>query len=126
LSYLLSSLFERGVARDKVIVVPPPPNDPEAWKKALELKRNETLTAPPKNNEVNRLYYDAARAYAAEIGCETVETWDALNHPDMFSDGLHFSAKGSDALFQLLWPAIEKRTSALEKRFPDWKDLVAN
>ena len=40
------------------------------------------------------------------------------------SDGIHLSEKGNAELFKQVWPLIDKRTSALPKMFPDWKDMT--
>lgn len=59
-----------------------------------------------------------------EFGCEAVELWDELTDPAMFSDGLHFSETGGKKLFDLIWPAIERRTKDLEMIQKPWKEMT--
>ena len=116
-------LSNKKLDEQKIILIPPPPSDREAWLKHLRQTHGNSMPRPPKDKSVDREYYDAARGVAAELKVDTVDIWDDLDHPDMFRDGLHFSERGNAVLFERLWPLIEKRTSALPTMFPDWKEL---
>ncbi len=93
-------LRERGLSTDKLVLLPPPPSDGEAWKRSKEDRLGIVLERSPKDNALNRRYYDACRRLAAKLGVDVLDFWDDLNDPKMFEDGLHFSAAGSDVVFK--------------------------
>ena len=45
------------------------------------------------------------------------------NWGDMLNDGLHLSTEGSDFLFELLKPVLEKHTRDLPMLYPYWADI---
>ncbi len=98
---ILSAVVSRGIPASRLIVLPPPPSDPEAWRLFLEAKERTAVPRSPKSAALSRRYYDVCRAVAAEAGVGAVlDFWDDLNKPEMFVDGLHFSEKGSEVVFR--------------------------
>lgn len=122
---LIVDILELGVDTSKLVLIPPPPSDAFTWKRVCEEKNRSTLGGPPKTNEATLLYYKAVQLIAEEKGISFVDHWDALLDASNFNDGLHFSTKGSETLFQKLLPFLEERTKDVEMQFPDWKDLTA-
>lgn len=59
LDFMLTHLEQVGYEKNEIILIPPPPSDAEAWKKAWEIRDNVKLDKLPKTNEINRKYYDA-------------------------------------------------------------------
>ena len=120
---IIKEIISRGLPTSKLVLIPTPPNDPAPWKAFLEARDGTTMPAPPKNNELNRKYYEAGLELAKEFNLSTIELWDALSGPENFCDGLHFSAVGSEALFKLLLPKIEAITGDLTMQQPEWKAM---
>ena len=69
-SYLVTNrlLSNKKLDEQKIILIPPPPSDPEAWLKHLRQTHGNSMPRPPKDKSVDREYYDAARGVAAELG----------------------------------------------------------
>lgn len=97
---VLGHMEAAGLAAERTLVLPPPPSDPPAWRRAVEARDGAALPGPPKTNRINRAYYDAALEVAAAAGSPAAAFWDDLDDPGMFSDGLHFSAAGGGAVFK--------------------------
>ncbi len=118
----MTYMAEHGLPTEKLVLIPPPPSDGEAWKRAWEERDGVTLERSPKDNALNRLYYDACRRLAGEVGVDTLDFWDDLNRPKMFEDGLHLSSAGADVVFAHLFPVIDKKVPK-EERLPKHKEL---
>lgn len=121
---IIRDIVSKGLPASKLVLIPTPPNDPAPWKAFLEARDGIALSAPPKNNELNRKYYEAGLEIAKEFNLDAVELWDALDGAENFCDGLHFSAAGSEALFKLLLPKIEAKTGDLPMQQPEWKAMT--
>ena len=79
-------------------------------------------------------YHDAGVTVASDLGISCLSgLWPALyaraggsgddsDLGSVFVDGLHFSEAGSDVLYSLLLPEMEKRVPA-ELNLPEWKTL---
>ncbi|TRY70956.1 hypothetical protein TCAL_12829 [Tigriopus californicus] len=125
LKVLIGNILELGLDKSKLVLIPPPPSDALIWKQACEERNRYTLGGPPKTNEATLLYYKAIQSIAEEKGIAFVDHWKDLLDGSNFNDGLHFSTKGSQTLFQKLLPFLEERTRDVEMQFPDWKDMQA-
>ena len=99
-----------GISKDKLIIIPTPP------------KRN----MKQQEKDRTRTFYDVAVTMSNELGCDCLTFWDDfLNKPDLFSDFVHFSAKGSRVLFDHLMPKMKKNLSEEKLRhFPPWRKML--
>ena len=101
----------RGVKRDKIILIPPPP--------IIQYQCSRGSFCPPgREPNVTKQYYVASMEVAKDLSVDYIEHWDQLNDKEMFIDGLHFSQKGSRTLYELLRPKIDARTSGLRCQVP--------
>ncbi len=84
---IIHYLSAHGLPTERLILIPPPPTN-----------------MPPgnlvKTNEMTRKYYDACRELAKTVGAKTLDFWDDLNAPIMFTDQVHFSKQGSEIVFK--------------------------
>lgn len=120
-------LESRGVKRDRIVLIPPPPCFDEDWRLHLVEKFGKPLSVSPKTQARAKVYHDACLELARERGCMRVEgVWEALAcQADMFCDGIHLSAKGSQALAELVIRTLDPVTKDLPHVCPYWRDLLA-
>ena len=98
---IISHLASHGLPPGKLIMIPPPPSD-------IDQCRRRGIKS--KDNALTRLFYDASRRLAEEVGAAVaLDFWDALlERPNMFADGVHFSRQGSEVVFRSLLPHVDK------------------
>ncbi|KAI1307934.1 Isoamyl acetate-hydrolyzing esterase 1 -like protein [Halotydeus destructor] len=121
---IVQYLVDRGLPKDKIVLIAPQKFFVEKWRFGPNSGRDDAITAQ----------YAAA---CVEVG--QVLQVDVLNLHQVFTDsdkgaqlstdGLHFSAQGSELLFNSLWPLVESRVvkhagaDALTWLFPKSADI---
>lgn len=105
-------------------------NPPVYYHDDFSASREET---PCRSEESASLYAAACLEVAKDLGVTCVDIHSAFEKDQrgkaLFSDGLHFSASGSQLLFDEIWPWIEKKillyqgTQSLEQNFPYWMEF---
>lgn len=112
-----------GIPHQKIILISPPACDEKKWEKDCE--KNGRVFG--KYNEPTRQYAQACCDVSREAGTESVDFFSAMisqkNWGQMLNDGLHLSTEGSEFLFDLLKPVIDKHTKHLPMKYPYWADI---
>jgi len=125
---ILDFLEGAGISKGKLVLVPPPPCDEEAWKRFIEKRDGTQLQGPTKTKELTRKYHDTCVKTAREHGYKHVTgIWDEMENDcsAMFCDGLHFSEEGSEVLAKLMIQHLEQNfhINKLHFHLPYWRDL---
>ncbi|RUS69497.1 hypothetical protein EGW08_022744 [Elysia chlorotica] len=118
--------MSQGVSREKIILITPPAVYEPDWRQYC--KENGKTAAL--DNKVTETYAKACLEVADEMGTKKVDVYSRMvkevDYQKYLSDGLHFSVKGSQLLFSLLWPIVQDLTSDLpELLFPRWDAINA-
>lgn len=120
---LVKYLQEIGIARQKIVLISPPAVDEQKWEADCKEKGRQF----GKYNKPTKEYAEACVEVAEEIGTPCVDFYTAMSNQkhweEMLNDGLHLSPLGSEFLFELLKPSINKLTSELPMQLPLWADI---
>ncbi|KAI1307933.1 Isoamyl acetate-hydrolyzing esterase 1 -like protein [Halotydeus destructor] len=97
-------LVERGLPRDNVILITPPKTFEEKWPSTSAFGRDDVTTAR----------YAAALVEVGQVmQVDVVDLYqiftDSQKGSQLVTDGVHFTAQGSELLFNDLWPLVESR-----------------
>ncbi|KAI1308243.1 Isoamyl acetate-hydrolyzing esterase 1 -like protein [Halotydeus destructor] len=143
LKAIVQFLVDRGLSKDKVIFMNPPPTDvKKAFEGMAEMlaglpeeaqKTIEAMGTPVRTDERTAEYSQACLEAGEEIAVDTVNLHEVLTRDsrgsDLLVDGIHFSADGSKLVFEHLWPLVEPRVlkhagmEKLTQNFPDFLTL---
>ncbi|KAI1307928.1 Isoamyl acetate-hydrolyzing esterase 1 -like protein [Halotydeus destructor] len=121
---IVQYLVDRGLPRDKIILVTPQKTFEEKWPYPSAFGRDDATTAR----------YAAACAEVGQVlQVDVVDLYKIFADSDkgeqLVTDGVHFTAQGSELLFNDLWPLVESRvvkhvgTDALTWLFPKYADI---
>ncbi|KAK3792025.1 hypothetical protein RRG08_066547 [Elysia crispata] len=118
---MIEFAMSQGVRRETIILITPPAMYEPDW--AQDCKDNGKISAL--DNKVTGTYAKACLEVAEELGTKKVDIYSKMmkeaDYKKYLRDGLHFTEKGSQLLFSLLWPIVEDLTSHLpELLFPRW------
>lgn len=123
---MIQYLQDIGIAREKIIVISPPPCDEQKWEEDCKQKGRVF----GKYNAPTKTYAEACRDVAKDVGTAFVDLYTTMSNQkhweDMLNDGLHFSSLGSEFLFDQLKPHVDKLTSDLPLQLPYWADIDNN
>lgn len=112
-----------GIASQKIVLISPPACDEVKWEKDCKLKDRVF----GKFNEPTKLYAKACCEAAEEAGIDSVDFFSAMmnqkNYDQLLNDGLHLSTEGSEFLFELLKPVVDKHIQDLPMIYPYWADI---
>lgn len=105
-------------------------NPPVYYHEDFSPTKEET---PCRSAESAALYAAACLTVAKELGVTCVDIHSAFEKDErgkaLFKDGLHFSAAGSQLLFDEIWPWIEQKilmyqgAKSLAQNFPYWMEF---
>ena len=119
-----------GVSKDRIILISPPNYVHHMW---IQNCRATGRPESKKSNETVGQYVKACEKAAQRSGVEFLDLFAHFSTRDpveeLFCDGLHFSRKGSQLLFELIWPLVEKRVklhkqcNELSLNFPIYSDI---
>uniref|UniRef100_A0A1I8GTN1 Isoamyl acetate-hydrolyzing esterase 1 homolog n=2 Tax=Macrostomum lignano TaxID=282301 RepID=A0A1I8GTN1_9PLAT len=126
LGWILRELMLRlSLTPDKLLLISIPPVDEAAYKPDCEASGFPFDKFLADCEPYNR----AIRDVAHETGVELVDIFNPImeheNWQQLFADGIHFNAKGSELVFNCVWPAIERRVSHLPVMLPDFEEAAA-
>lgn len=119
-----------GISRDRIVLMSPPNYVHHMWTKyCRDNGRPESI----KNDETVGKYAKACGAAARRSRVQFLDLFSHFsaqdNAEELFCDGLHFSLKGSQLVFELIWPLVEKRVKEhkqcdqLTMNFPIYSDI---
>ncbi|KAI1308232.1 Isoamyl acetate-hydrolyzing esterase 1 -like protein [Halotydeus destructor] len=135
LAAIVQFFAERGVTKDKIILMTPPKfyerfNDflktllPPFLDASLVLPRSDQLTAQ---------YARACVEVGLDISVDTLDLHDIFTRDSrgdaLSNDGIHFSAEGSELVFENLWPLVEPKilkyvgSKKLTMNFPEFYNI---
>ncbi|CAG2103518.1 unnamed protein product [Medioppia subpectinata] len=130
LSSIIDHLETTGITRERILLMSPPVY---CHQKFTDFCRQNGKTLPQKDEQTVAKYAEAVGRTAHKSGVEFIDLFQHFskqqNKEQLFCDGLHFSRIGSQLLFQLIWPSIEKRvqnhnqSSDLIPIFPQFEDI---
>lgn len=118
---MIEFVMSQGVSREKIILITPPAVYEPDW---IQDCKDKGKTAAL-DNKVTATYAKTCLEVATEMGTKKVDIYSEMMKEDDFQkylrDGLHFNQKGSELLFNLLWPIVDDLTSHIpELFFPRW------
>lgn len=117
---IVEKVQSHGVPREKVVIISPPSSNIEAWEVDCEINGRVCM----KCNTETEKYAKACVEAAKESGCHSVDLYTQMmkekDWESMLNDGLHLSPQGSEFLFELLKPVVNKITAGLSMLYPDW------
>ncbi|KAI1307995.1 Isoamyl acetate-hydrolyzing esterase 1 -like protein [Halotydeus destructor] len=132
-------MTERGLEKDKIILMTPPPFHAEEFIKSFARHRSEqfrTVGPPLRTGQLAEEYALNCAQVGHELQLDTVDLHTIFTQDSrgtqLFSDGLHFSGDGSKLLFDSIWPLVEKKVlkhtgqSSLTMKFPNWSELASH
>lgn len=127
LSWICDYLEKEGVAKERILLVPPPPCFDDDWRRCMEDKNQRPLAVSPKAKVVTKQYHDACVQVAVGKGYRHLtHLWTALDHRHMFCDGVHFSAEGAKALAKLMIEQLVNEDPIIKDLppvCPYWKNI---
>ncbi|GFS26526.1 isoamyl acetate-hydrolyzing esterase 1, partial [Elysia marginata] len=121
LKEMVEFAMSQGLSREKIILITPPAVYEPDWMQDCKEKGRVCAL----DNKVTAKYVQACLDVAEEIGTKKVDIYSEMmkevDYQKYLHDGLHFNKKGSQLLFNQLWPVVEDLTSHLpELLFPRW------
>ncbi|CAG2173941.1 unnamed protein product [Oppiella nova] len=130
LSAIIGHLECIGIPRERIILISPPNYYHHMF---VEYCKQNGKNEPKKDNKTIVKYAEAMARVAHKSGVEFIDLYkhfsNQQNSEQLFCDGLHFSRKGSQLVFELIWPSVEKRVqlhnqcSQLTPNFPLFTDI---
>jgi len=130
---IITYLDSIGIRKERQILISPPTYRHNDYVNYCKLNDRPE---PIKDNLTVGKYALACKSAAQRSSVEFVNLYEAFsNEKDeqkLFCDGLHFSREGSQLLFDLIWPLVEKRikdfnkSSELVMNFPIFSDINAS
>ena len=127
---IVAFLLGQGVARERLVLVTPPPVLPQAWAATLASRPGPRLPSC-KDQELTRSLAEEVKAVAARLGVTLVDLFGALSRGGVrlesaLSDGLHLGREGHAALLALLVPVVWQKLGvgpADPPQGPEWREL---
>ncbi|XP_054161418.1 isoamyl acetate-hydrolyzing esterase 1 homolog [Oppia nitens] len=123
LTAIVNHLETIGITKDKIIMISPPIYCHHKWVMFCNEKKKPISK---KDNQTVGKYAEAVVRVAQTNDIEFLDIYkhfsEQPNHETLLCDGLHFSRKGSQLMFELIWPLIETRI----KRYNQCSQLVMN
>jgi lysophospholipase L1-like esterase len=127
---IINYLESIGIQKERLILISPPTYYHKDFLNYCKLNgRLETI----KDNATVGKYAIACGSAAQRTGVDFLNIYESFsNQKDgqkLFCDGLHFSREGSQLLFDLIWPLVEKKvklfrqSSELIMNFPIYSDI---
>jgi len=120
---IVTFAMDQGLSREKIIIISPPAFNATAWEEECK-RRGMKLT---KDNKTTGVYAAACCEVAKDTGAQCVDLYTEMMKAEDFTsylnDGLHLSPSGSQLLFKLLTPIVEKLTSDIPQVCPYWADV---
>ncbi|QEU63008.1 Iah1 [Kluyveromyces lactis] len=127
---LIQMLKNKGI---RVVVVGPALHDQDHW---YSLKKPEVDKGYVRSNELYKQYSDAAEGAAREEDVAFVNLYEAFKGqgdtwPELLCDGLHFTGKGYEVMFNEVLKAVNKRypeysPANIEYKLPNWRLIESN
>ena len=128
---IISFLLSKGVSKDALVIISPPPVLPEKWTAALNLRPGPSLPNC-KSNDLTKSFAKECREVAKRFNLTFVDLFSHMMDPSnkinlhsALSDGLHLGKEGHDALFALLSPVFNVKLGGSPEQLmlPEWRDL---
>ena len=126
LQFIISEVQKFGISKDKMILVSPP-------KYYADEVREIGRTSVGRSTESAAAYAAACVQVGQQLGITCVDLFSAFDADErgrsLTRDGLHFSAAGSQLMFEQVWPWIELKvkeyhgTPSLEQNLPYWMEF---
>mmetsp|Transcript_1908 Transcript_1908/g.2720 ORF Transcript_1908/g.2720 Transcript_1908/m.2720 type:complete len:266 (+) Transcript_1908:103-900(+) len=97
--------FQNLKSKHIVLVTPPPLNE-EQWanrdaQNGTTADDTDAKSRADRQNEITKKYAEKCKSVAAELGLKSVDLWESIDSSsENFSDGVHFSEKGSKLVYQ--------------------------
>jgi lysophospholipase L1-like esterase len=125
LQYILDYLINLGIDRQKILLISPAKIDDEKWE---ETCKSTSQPATHHDHSVVK-YAQCVRKIAQEKQLPFLDLNKIMqdfgdDYKDFLFDGLHFSEKGSDLLFENLLRLVNQHiVPNLRFNFPYWRDI---
>ncbi|KAK3106321.1 hypothetical protein FSP39_017670, partial [Pinctada imbricata] len=123
LEKMVEKLQNRGISRDKIVLISPPACDEIAWEQDCIHNDRPFHKCNISAGEFAKNCVQVAK----ETGTKYVDLYTEMMKSEdwrkMLNDGLHLSPRGSELLFCLLKPHVTKATGHMTMIYPDWKDI---
>ena len=127
---IIEYLDSIGLTKERIVLMSPPNYFHENH---IQFCKQNGKPIPKKDNQIVQKYAKACESAAKRSKVEFLDLFQHFSEHEeseqLFCDGLHFSGKGSQFLFQLIWPLIEKRVkqhkncTELTPNFPIYSDI---
>lgn len=123
LQNMIGYLQKMGLQNDRILLISLPPIDESKWG-AREIAEGKQLIRELK---FCAAYAEACKQIADQCQTRMINLYSSMiaqqNWRDFFSDGLHFSRKGSEFLANIFISMFSEILVDCPLRYPDWKNV---
>ncbi|KAI1308688.1 Serine/threonine-protein kinase ULK3 [Halotydeus destructor] len=109
LANIVQFFVDKGLAKDRIVLITPPPFYIEKFNRRAKGGRTATMGRNNRTIEYVEACLEVGKALQVEaLNLHQAFTRDSRGEA-LVTDGIHFSAEGSKLLFQHLWPLVESK-----------------